>query len=97
MEKWIKESIVSKVFHREQEKCTHLHCMCVLYTKTHTKEKGDLYFSHCSFKAGSSKLPITVPFNFHTITLLKKKYLAAGENYQTKGMMIEKRKETLVF
>lgn len=71
--------------------------MCVLYKKIHTKEKGDLYFFHCSFKARSSKLPITVPFNFHMTTLLKKIYLAAGENYQTKGMMIEKREETLVF
>lgn len=71
-------------------KCSHFHCRCVLYRKTHIKEKGDLCsFSTVLLKQAQPEAANSLSqfLSTSTLPLSLKNYLAADENYQTKGVM----------
>ena len=64
--------------------------MCVLYTQTHTQEKGDLYcfstvlLTQAQPEAANSQSQF---LSISTLPFSLKNDLAAGESYHTKGVM----------
>lgn len=64
--------------------------MCVLYTQTHIKEKGDFYSFPTVLLMQAQPEAANSLSQFLSISKLpfsSKIYLAAGENYQNKGVM----------
>lgn len=65
--------------------------MCVLYTQTHTEGKGDLYCFSTVLLTQAQPAAATSQSQFLSISLplfSLANDLAAGKNYQTKGVMI---------